>query len=105
MTAKSETGARAPLPSLSVGQSWWDIFAGRTRWQFEAILPDFLQSQPWFSSEAKTIKLALVREFFRVPLPEGEAAALAILQIEYVNANPELCALPLAFATGDEAGR
>jgi len=105
MTAKSETGARAPLPSLSVGQSWWDLFAGRTRWQFEAILPDFLQSQPWFSSEAKTIKLALVREFFRVPLPEAETAALAILQIEYVNANPELCALPLAFATGDEAGR
>ena len=39
-----------------------------------------------------------------MPLPDETTAALAFLQVEYVEANPELYALPLAFAAGDAAG-
>ncbi|MGD1087803.1 MAG: maltose alpha-D-glucosyltransferase [Verrucomicrobiota bacterium] len=103
----TDAGAGAPvtLPSLAVGEDWQEIFTGSSRAAFEAILPGYLKSQAWFSGGAKTIKLATVREFFRVPLPDEPAAALAFLQVEYVEANPELYAFPLAFATGDAAGR
>ena len=40
-----------------------------------------------------------------MPLTDKHTAALAFLQVEYVDAGPELFALPLAFVTGDETGR
>ena len=103
VAAKTETGASAPLPSIAVVEGWQEIFAGKPRTKLEAFLPEYLKSQPWFFSRAKTIKLVTVRESFGVPLPDGSNATLALLQIEYVDANPELHALPLAFVTGDEA--
>jgi len=103
LAAKMDTGATAPLPSLAVGESWQDIFTGVTRLKFEAILPDFLKVQPWLASQARTIKFATVREFFPVPLPDQATAVLALILVEFVDASPELHALPLAFATGGEA--
>ena len=102
--AKSETGAAARLPAIAVDQNWQEIFTGKLRAKFEALLPAYLKSQPWFFSKAKTIKLVTVREFFGVPLPGGNAA-LVFLQVEYVDANPELYSLPLTFATGDAGAR
>jgi len=102
LDAGADTSAK--MPSLAVINDWQEIFTGSVRARFEAILPGYLRSQPWFSGNAKTIKLATVKEFFRVPLPDEHAAALVFLQVEYVEANPELYALPLAFATGDAAG-
>ena len=68
-------------------------------------MPGYLKSQPWFPSKTKTVKLATVKDCFQVPGPNEHNAVLAFLQVEYVETNPELYALPLAFATGDEAGR
>jgi maltose alpha-D-glucosyltransferase/alpha-amylase len=104
-TADSETVAPATLPSLVVTEDWQEIFTGSSRSKFEAVLPGCLKSQPWFSGKTKTIKLVTVREFFRVPLPDEQAAALVFLQVEYVEFNSELYALPLAFATGDDTMR
>jgi maltose alpha-D-glucosyltransferase / alpha-amylase len=99
------TGAPGKLPSLAGSEDWQEIFTGPSRVGFEAVLPGYLKSQPWFSGRTKTIKLATVKEFFRVPMPDQQNAALAFLQVEYVEANPELYVFPLAFATGDAAGR
>ncbi len=112
--AKSEAGTPAPLPTLTVAESWQDLFAGKPRAKFEALLPDVLKSRPWFSDVGKTIKLVTLKEVFEVPLetettgqssvnapqrlPTETTAALTLLQIEYVDANPEWLALPLAFA-------
>jgi len=104
-TMDSGTGAPVKLPLLAVTEGWQEIFTGLSRAKFEAILPGYLKSQLWFSGKTKTIKLATVREFFSVPLPDEHTAALAFIQVEYVEANPELYALPLAFATGDPAWR
>ena len=96
-------GTVVKLPSLAVFKDWQEIFTGSLRTKFEAILPGYLKSQPWFSSKTKTIKLVTVKEFFSVPLPDERTAALVFLHVEYVEVNPELYALPLAFATGDAA--
>jgi maltose alpha-D-glucosyltransferase/alpha-amylase len=95
-----EAGASAPLPSIAVTAHWMDIFAGQPRAKFEAILPDYLKCRPWFSCKAKTIKQTALKEVFKLPLPGETAAALALLQIDYVDANSELFVLPLAFAAG-----
>jgi len=104
-TVASVAGALVALPSLAVIEDWQEIFTGSARTKFEAILPGYLKSQPWFPSKTKTVKFVTVKDCFHVPGPDEHNAVLAFLQVEYVETNPELYALPLAFATGDEAGR
>ena len=103
--AVSVAGALLSLPSIAMEEDWREIFTGRVRTKLETILPSYLESQSWFTGKAKVIKQVTVREFFDVPLAGGSVAALVFLQVEYVEANPELHALPLAFVTGEEAGR
>ena len=102
--AQPETDGPSPLPAIAVTAHWQDLFTGKPRAFFEALLPEYLKSRPWFSGKAGTIKLVTLKEVFNVPLPDETTAALAFLQIEYVDANAELFALPLAFTAGTAAG-
>ena len=104
LAPNTEGGVPLALPSIAIAENWQEIFTGNARTKFEAVLPDYLKAQRWFVSQGKTIKLATIKECFRVPLPDGTAAELALVQVDYVDAVSELHAVPLAFATGDAAG-
>ncbi|MBW8864036.1 MAG: alpha-glucosidase C-terminal domain-containing protein, partial [Verrucomicrobia bacterium] len=100
--AGSGTGTALPLPSIEVTEEWREVFTGKARLRFEAILPEYLKAQPWFPQPARTIKQVTIREFFNMPLPGEAAAVLAFLQVEAVDATPEFYALPVIFSsTGD----
>jgi len=103
LAAKSDASPPTALPSLTVNKDWQEIFSGLARSRFERLLPDFLKTQPWLAGPVRAIKLATIREFFRVSLPNGGLAALALIQVEFVDAGSELHVLPLAFAAGGEA--
>ncbi len=105
LAAQPAASGPAPLPALVMVENWREIFIGKSRAKFEALLPDYLKAQPWFLSKNKTIKLATIKEVFNLPLPEENAAALVFLQVEFVEANPELYFWPLAVAMGSEAAR
>jgi maltose alpha-D-glucosyltransferase/alpha-amylase len=64
-----------------------------------------LKRQSWFGGRLRTVKSVALKETMTVPLAADATACLAFLQVEYVERNPDLCALPLAFAAGDEAGQ
>ena len=102
--AQPAAGAPATLPAIAVTSHWQDIFTGNPRAKFEALLPEYLKSRPWFTARARTIKLLTLKEMFNVPQPDETAAVLALLQVEYVDANAELVVLPLAFAAGVAVG-
>jgi maltose alpha-D-glucosyltransferase/alpha-amylase len=104
LAPKSEGGVPVALPAIAVAKNWREVFTGKARAKFEATLPDYFRSQPWFAGHAKTIKLATIRECFRVPLPDETAVELAFVQVEYVDAVSELYVVPLAFAAGAAAG-
>ena len=99
--AKLDAGTPVPLPSVAVIEDWREIFLGSSRLKLEAILPAYLRQQPWFSGRNRAVKLVTLLDSFNLALPEDAAAALALLQVEYVGASPETYALPLAFAPGD----
>jgi maltose alpha-D-glucosyltransferase / alpha-amylase len=125
--AQTDTGAPAQLPVIAVIEDWQEIFTGKPRARLEALLPDYLKAQPWFSSRNKTVKTVTLKEHFIVPLetenagiPAAEisgdsqqpdpkppatpetAAALVFLQVEFVDATPEIYALPLGLANESE---
>jgi maltose alpha-D-glucosyltransferase/alpha-amylase len=98
--AKLAAGTPAALPVLPVTEQWQEIFAGKPRARFEALLPEYFKAQPWFVRKDKTIKLITLKEHFIVPLPDDESAALAFFQVEYVDSTPDIYALPLGLAEG-----
>jgi len=102
---QSITGAPAQVPALAVAERWQEILAGKAQVRLEAVLPDYLKHQNWFGGRSRTIKSLALKETLSVPLAADAAACLTFLQVEYVEGNADLYALPLAFATEDEAGR
>ena len=90
-----------PSPSPKTGRRFSPASA---RAKFEALLPDYLRSRPWFSGQSRNHQTGDAQGMFSTcrcrtkPPPRWR-----LLQVEYVDANPELFALPLAFAAGDAA--
>lgn len=101
----SATPAKGPLAarSLTVGNEWSDVFKGRPKTALEALLPDYVRAQRWFGGKAKEIKSLTLKEATPVPAEGKELGYLALLLVDYVQGDPELYSMPLAFASGKDA--
>lgn len=89
----------SPEPSLATAGPWHAILAEPDRAALEAVLPAFMQPRRWFGSKARPLRSAAVVDV----LPLADRARLAIVQVNFWHGPPDLYALPLAFAAGDEA--
>src|SRR5689334_14738954 len=83
------------------------VFADQNKMTLEAILPDYLRGQRWFSAKARDI--ARVRITEEIPFSTGAAgpprARLTFIEVQYAEGEPQTFVLPLAFATGADAAR
>ena len=95
----------AELPALAVESAWHQVLAGRRKTALEALLPGFLRAQAWLGYSGKKVKSAILKHTVPVPLETGGEAVLALVQVDYVTGDTEICVLPLAYATGAEAAR
>lgn len=96
----------SPEPSLiAVLDGWTEVFEGRGRTALEAALPRFLLQRRWFGAKARTI--STTRLVDAVPIDPGDElrGVLALIRVEYVEGEPDLYGVPLAFATGEHAER
>jgi maltose alpha-D-glucosyltransferase/alpha-amylase len=86
------------LPVLSVASDWRSVFRGRGRVSLEAALPGFLEHNRWYAGRARTIRT--VETLDVVPLARSRAAKaqafLVLVQIDYVDGEPETYVLPLS---------
>jgi maltose alpha-D-glucosyltransferase/alpha-amylase len=90
-------GVVPELPLLSVEESWEDIFSGRDPLALEAVLQNWLRTRPGFGGANRTIKATHVREAIPVPT-EGGGAFLVIVDVEFVQTDPEMYLATLACA-------
>ncbi|HEY3913192.1 MAG TPA: maltose alpha-D-glucosyltransferase [Verrucomicrobiae bacterium] len=95
--------ATTAAPVLTINYPWQEVLLEKNRLQIRGIFPDYLRRQPWFLGKSKMIKLLTSRETVPVRMPDGNEAIVAYLQVEYVGADMEFYALPLAFAAGADA--
>jgi trehalose synthase-fused probable maltokinase len=83
------------------------IFAGQNKMTLEALLPDYLRGQRWFSAKARDI--ARVRIVGEIPFSTGAAGTpqghVTFIEVEYAQGEPQTFVLPLAFASGEAAAR
>lgn len=90
------------LPALAVADDWTAVLSPDNRPRLEAVLMAWLRHQRWFGGQTRMLGSASVKE--AIPLACGSVTALFLLfQVDYVQGDPELYALPLAFAPGEQA--
>ncbi|HEX3556975.1 MAG TPA: maltose alpha-D-glucosyltransferase [Thermoanaerobaculia bacterium] len=88
------------VPVLAVAGPWTSVLEGKARRELAAALLDVLPSRRWFG-KARTLRGVEITEV--VPLAAG--AVLAVIHADFTEADPEVYALPLAFAPDGDAER
>ena len=90
------------LPGFTVATQWSSVLAPGDRMPLETVLVQWMRDQRWFGGKAKTVTHAALKASLLMPL--GAATALFnIVEVSYLQGEPELYALPLAFAQGAQA--
>jgi maltose alpha-D-glucosyltransferase/alpha-amylase len=92
------------LRLLTVPSHWAEVVEEGRKAQLENVLPDYLKPRRWFGGKARGIKSLSVVEAVPVPY-DTDKAFLLLLQVEYVEGDPDVYTLPVAFAAGDAAQR
>jgi maltose alpha-D-glucosyltransferase/alpha-amylase len=94
--------AETPLPTVARGDSGEALFRGKDRSALAEVLPDYFQRCRWFGGKARGIKVAKVVEAIPMPL-NGDTVYYTLVNISYIQGEPETYALPLAVAFGERA--
>ena len=88
------------IPRIEMSAGFDGFLRGAVRQQIERLLPLYLPHCRWFRAKARSISNIQITD--TVPMSEGPSIPqLAILNVEYSNAEPETYLLPLAVAIGD----
>ncbi len=90
------------IPLITVRGSWERVVQGKQRVDLERILPGYIRLRRWFGSKAQRIKSIQFREV--VPfLHNSTNAFLTMVNVNYIDHDPETYMIPLSFATGERA--
>jgi maltose alpha-D-glucosyltransferase/alpha-amylase len=92
------------LPALRVAGPWSSVLRGPAKETLTAILPGFLSTRRWFAGKARQIREVAILDAAPVPLAAGEGW-ITLIRVAYTEGEEETYALPIAFATGESAGR
>jgi len=96
------SGEFAPAPTLAVEQHWLRALEPPVKREYEALLRGRLPKLRWFGGKSRRIAATEVLE--TVPLdPQGNAGALALARVDYVEGDSETYQLTLAYSTGARA--
>ncbi len=92
------------LPSLRAARRWQGVLGGQSRKALEKCLPRFLAARRWFGGKAKSIRSTAIADVVPLEISDEELEVnLLLLRVEYIEDEPEIYLLPLAFAEGDRA--
>jgi maltose alpha-D-glucosyltransferase/alpha-amylase len=96
-----DTRAGGSVPTLELTD--WDELAEAKKVKFleNHVLADYLLTCRWFGGKARVIQNVQIVENINVPVMEGDAAFL-VLEVNYNEGLPEMYALPIALAFGEQ---
>ncbi len=93
---------REERPVLAVRGGFEAVLDGRARERLEGLLPDYIGARRWFGGKARGLKSARIVE--RVAVPTAAYSAwITLVQLEYVDGEPETYVLPLGILEGERA--
>uniref|UniRef100_A0A7C3SMR1 Maltokinase n=1 Tax=Desulfobacca acetoxidans TaxID=60893 RepID=A0A7C3SMR1_9BACT len=98
------TSKEARIPIFTVPVALDELFRGHNRPLLAEMIPPYLLRCRWFGGKARTIKAATITEV--IPFPyDGGTAYFVMVEVGFIQGEPETYVLPLGLATGDAAAR
>jgi maltose alpha-D-glucosyltransferase/alpha-amylase len=94
LTREAAAGLTTQDAPLIAGRTWEEIFATRNRDALDRALSAYLPTRRWFGSKARAIGSVAVRDAIELPNDQR----LAILDVEFLEGEPQTYALPLGLA-------
>jgi len=92
------------LPTLRAGAKWENLFGKQAKGALENVLPRYFKGCRWFGGKARSIRSARIVD--ALPAPSmAPPAFLLLVEVAYVDGDPEMYLLPVACAVGDEVNR
>jgi maltose alpha-D-glucosyltransferase/alpha-amylase len=89
---------------LAVHDSWRELLAPESEGDLTPLLVRYVSVRRWFRSKARVVKEARIVD--RVALGSQDSdPVLVLLELEYVEGEPEVYSIPLVFHRGEEAER
>ena len=98
--SEAMAAGEAPVPVLALEGGWRSCLEGKAKRDLEGVLLDLLPTRRWFGGKARTLRAVEIAE----AIPVGDDAVVALLRVDYADAEAEVYALPLAFAPARRAG-
>jgi maltose alpha-D-glucosyltransferase/alpha-amylase len=97
---RSAASQRDSLPAIAIRRTWEEVVLGEARNELELILPAYLEGQRWFGGKARRILSARLIDAVAVPFG-ARKGYLALVRVDYTEADSELYSLPLTVAPTD----
>ena len=94
-----EPPVRAPLPAP---EGWEALVTGRDRALVDAVWT-YVRGRRWFGGKGRAVRAAAIQNAVRLALDGDASAHVVLLRVEYVDGEPEVYALPLAFVPAGTA--
>jgi maltose alpha-D-glucosyltransferase / alpha-amylase len=98
--AASPEQSQYVIPHIQLNADFDGVMRADARQEIERILPAYLPHCRWFRAKARSIASVQIIDMMLMSETPG-GPRLALLNVEYSNAEPETYLLPLAIATGD----
>ncbi len=86
---------------VNTAEDWEAVLDGNGKDRLQAeLLPQYLPRQRWFGAKSRQISGTRILDWGRV---EGSQSALALVRVEYAQAEPDMYMVPLSLAFGKQA--
>ena len=96
------TAEDGQAPAIEIAGVWDQLITGSGRAALEKILPRYLHNRRWFGGKARRIRSTKITEAIPIPV-DSTKAYFVMVEVGYVEGDPETYILPLAYATSDRA--
>ena len=98
----SDSDQLADLPFLATRGSWKSVFQVAHHARLAEVLTQSLQSRRWFGGKARTVRRSEIVDVVPVMF-NSSMAYIVLLNVQFVEGQPETYVLPLAYAEGERA--
>jgi maltose alpha-D-glucosyltransferase/alpha-amylase len=85
------------VPTFRVTASWANVFEPPAKGALEEFLARYLPTRRWFGAKSRALKATEVFEV--VPIGDLSCCACVFVRVEYVDGDPEVYLVPMAFAS------
>ncbi len=94
----------AEVPTVTIVRDWEEVIQENGAGAFARVLAGFLPAQRWFAGKAREVRSVAVTQVLPLRTDAG-VYPMPLVEVQYVEGDPEQYFLPLAHAEGDRAER